>query len=377
MSSTLHLFRALLREASYLPDPACREFAHTQITNRFRRNRTGKSTTSRSSNSGKLNSREGKQVAGKPQVRETRLLAEGRDQLQFLKRANSGAATPLTKVLEQTYGRRGKRKYDLLRSLAPPLETPMNSNDLRQLSEALDARSNSSENKRRENEKSNSNDNSPNDKTEGAPVTNFPLFSDKLIALLKSQMKQKQDHFKKPMPKSTAPKIPELNSWGRSMPTARIKNLAKEWYAETLDRVMPPLPEAEWRHLGDLATGKIKWAGPRQRRAKRTYSWETEENENAKTVRWSSPKTAAQRARDELERQREAHTLTPRYMRRMWASVFAQCPVMKWDLETKRWDVQWGRVDDEKGIVLSVDQPAFEGLSPFDGVDEKGKVLKN
>ena len=362
--SPLQLFRALLREASYLPDPASREFAHTQITNRFRRNRNEPSETSNF-----IETRYGRE--GGQKIRTVRLLAEGRSELQFLKRANSGAAGPLTKVLEQTYGRRGKRKHELMKDLAPPLETPMNSHDLRLLSEALNDRSSSSKNKK----SNDSNDGSRTDETKGAPHTHFPLFSDKLIALLKSQMKQKQDHFSKPLPKSTEPKIPEKNSWGRPMPVGRVKNLSKAWYAETLDRAMPPLPEAEWLHLGELASGKIPWAGPRERRAHRTYSWETDLDEGQMT--WSATKTAAQRARDELTRAREAHTLTPRYMRRLWGSVFAQCPVMVWDVEKAKWDVKWGRVDDEKEIVLSVDRPVFDEFWAFAGVNEKGKVLKN
>lgn len=291
----------------------------------------------------------------------TSLLAEGRSELQFLKRANSGASTPLAKVLEQTYGRRGKRKHDLLRDLGPQHESPVNSNELRQLAEALDAPSNSG------------NNDGSNDRTKGGALKRLPLFSDKFVALVKSQMRQKQDHFTKPLPKSAEPKIPDTNTWGRTMPVVRIKNLTIQWYAQTLDRLMPPLPEAEWKRLGELAVGKIKWAGPPKRRATRTCSLETQA-QVYEGKGWWGPKTYAQQARDELTRAREAHEMTPRYMRRMWASVFAQCPLMKWDAEKARWNVKWGKVDEEKGVVLSVDRPDFD-LSPFEGVDENGRRL--
>ena len=238
----------------------------------------------------------------------------------------------------------------------------MNSKDLRQLAEALDAKPNSS------------NHDSSSDKTKEVALKKLPLFSDKFVLLVKSQMRQKQDHFTKPLPKSAEPKIPDTNTWGRTLPVVRVKNLTMRWYAETLDRLMPPLPEAEWTRLGELAVGKIKWAGPPKRRASRIYSWDTQ-TQVFEGKAWWRPKTYAQEARDKLSRAREAHELTPRYMRRMWASVFAQCPVLKWDAEKARWNVKWGKVDEEKGVVLSMDRPDFD-LSPFEGVDENGRVLK-
>jgi len=39
---------------------------------------------------------------------------------------------------------------------------------------------------------------------------------------------------------------------------------------------------------------------------------------------------------------REAHQVTPRFMQRLWAQVFAQCPKMEWDPESKGWKVGWG-----------------------------------
>ena len=383
-SRTLHLCRALHREASYLPDPASRAFAHRQITNRFHRNRGEPIVKSRTRLDEEYDSilagadRTDSTTAKRPKEirrqlwdaemetkRTTALIAEGRRQLQILKTANSGASAMLAKVLEQTYGRRGKRRHELLRELAPPVQSPTNNSDLRQLSVALDAEFTSSKNETTNNEGTKGNG------TKGA-LEKLPLFSDKFVALLKSQMQQKQDHFPKALPRSSAPSIPDKDSWGRMLPVRRIKNLTKEWYANTLDRLMPPLPEAEWTHLGELAAGQAYWAGPPKKRARGTTSGGTEPQEY-EPVGWSWPETDVQRARIEHLRARNAHHLTPRYMRHMWARVFAQCPVMKWDAERAKWKVKWGKVDN--GIVLSLDQPDL-GFSPFEGVDEKGKVLE-
>ncbi|KAL8797304.1 MAG: hypothetical protein Q9195_000458 [Heterodermia aff. obscurata] len=367
--SALHLCRALHREASYLPDPASRAFAHAQISERFHRNCHRPVVKPRTTLAGRAGAtrtnptRNERQKVKREHSRTISLLAEGRNQLQLLKRATLGTPTALARVLEQTYGRRGRRKHDLLRDLAPQLYSPMNSDDLRQLSKVLDAEY--------DNQTNNSN----------TTLAKLPLFSDKFIALVASQMHQKQARFPKPVPKSTAPKIPIENAWGRKLPAVRIKNITKAWYAETLERLMPPLPEAEWSRLGELAAGTTKWEGaPKPRRRVSMESWtqqeeEEEEEEEVEMVGWASPQTAAQRAKVEYLRKMAGHELTPRYMRRMWASVFAQCPMMKWDAGRGKWSVKWGKV--EKGVVLSVDQPDFDFSSFEEDVDENGKVLKN
>lgn len=345
-TTTLHLFRSLLREASYLPDPASRKFFQAHYRSRFRdycprKPRPGPNLRSNDSHSAK----DGEDSLKKAYKRNVQMLAEARQELRFLQKANAGMDNALTKVLDLTYGRRGRRKHDLLKALMPPNRNPLNDQELRTLSEALDSAS-----------------------KEKASKPKMPLFSDKFVALIKSQMQQRQGAYKKPLPKSSAPKIPETNTWGRPMPVVRIKNLTKKWYAETLDRLMPPLPEAEWNRLGELAVGKERWLGPPQRRAKGTGSFEKADEAAGQEVE------AAVRARKEEYQAREAHNLTPRYMRRMWTGVFAQCPLIKWSPEKAKWDVKWGRVDEEKMVVLSVDQPV--GWEPFEGVDKHGKVVK-
>ena len=376
-STILQLLRALHREASYLPDPASRAFVRTQIRNRFHHNRN---RTAAGKEKGPQNEQvpaEGLTITWvrkKASRRTTSLLAEGRYQLQMLKRANSGERKPFAKVLEQTYGRRGKRKHDLLRDLALQgsslrlQSSSLQSDDFRlQLSKALDSQSNSHENE-------DSNYDSSNSKNNVGTRGKMPLFSDKFVALVRSQMNQKQDHFSKPLPQSTTPKIPKKNSMGRNMPAVRVKNLTKKWYAQTLERLMPPLPEAEWIHLGNLAVGNVMWAGPPKRRTGGRVSLKSEPQMNEKAS-WLRPQTRAERNRIDLLRARESHDITPRYMRRMWASVFAQCPLMKWDAEKARWNVTWGKVDGEKRLVVNMDQPDLDS-SHFEGVDEKGKILK-
>ena len=426
--SPLHLLRALYREARYLPDLAARTYVHMQIRNRFYHNRnTPTSTFKDPKPSDPIK-------ADRKADRVRKLLREGRKQLLFLKRANSGETSPLTKVLEMTYGRRGKRKHELLRDLAPQMYgAPANNDDLRKLSDALDAQSNRSKNST---DKNNSDNDGNNGKNNEAALAGLPLFSDKFVALVKSQRAQRQRRFEKPIPRGTSPEIPDTNSWGRKMPVARTKNLIKKWYAETLERLMPPLPEAEWINLGKLATGKIKWLGSPNRSKEMMLSPIFAATEQAKAG-WSGP--VEEKVREEQVkwwRHKLVHKLTRRYMRRMWARIFVQCPLMKFDAERGRWDVKWGkvsinfirgyvvpqlvrRISSEHSLVktrsgrrISSEQrlvkrmlerrisskqrlvkkrlakripsehrwdaklPDVEFLSPFEGVDEKGKVLK-
>lgn len=347
----LHLFRALLREASYLPDPASRKFFRAHITSRYRDycpRKPKMHLKPKKEDPVPENTRpEDLQKMAQNHKRNTHMLSVGRKDLSFLQRANTGAPTPLTKVLEMTYGRRGKRKHDLLKDLAPSERTPPDDNALRKLCEALDTPS-----------------------KEQASTPNMSLFSDRFVALVKSQMKQKAILYTKLLPRSSAPKIPEKNLWGRPLPVARVKNLTKRWYAETLDRLMAPLPETEWMHLRDLAIGTIKWPGQPKRRAKGIGEWRDDLG-----IVGSRSQTAEVKTRVETARGRQAHELTPRYMRRMWAGVFAQCPLMKWNGIKGRWTFEWGRVDEARGIVLSMDSPFSE--AGFEGVDEAGEVLGN
>ena len=331
---TLHLFRALLRQASYLPDPASRKYFHAHIRSRFRdycpRGSRASVGSARKRESGP--EKEGSKVKILPK-RQTRMLAQARQELVFLKKANAGCPNSLQKVLELTYGRRGKRKHDLLINLRIPKPSPMDNKDLAKLMEALESEGNPSK----------------------ISARKLPLFSDKFIALVKSQMKQKHALFSKAVPKSNAPQVPETNSWGRPLPIVRIKNITKKWYAETLERLMPPLPESEWKHLEELTTGNLEWTR-RPQRVRGTGSWEESHRGLSESLK------------------RQAHELTPRYMRRMWARVFVQCPLMRWNSDRLRWDVQWGRVDEQKGLVLSTSKP-LAGTA-FEGVDVAGRMLK-
>ena len=252
----LNLYRALLRQTSYLPDPLSRTYFKAHIRSRFRDNqhfrkhRPGVIVSPGAKyqeSPGQVISWQSSRDAKSGKKRIVQLLAQARQELRFLETANKGHPGHLQKVLDLTYGRRGKRKHVLLRDLALPKPQPMTSEELEELARAIQAEAEAN-------------------KPPGTPK--LALVSDKFTALVKSQMHQKDEIFNKPPLKSIEPKLPKTNSWGRSLPLKRKNNLIKKWYAQTLDRLMPPLPEKEWKQLGDLASGKAAWHGPPKRRAR-------------------------------------------------------------------------------------------------------------
>lgn len=331
---TLHLLRALLRQCTYLPDPAARKYIHYHIVSKFRnyspRRRSGAQHKAQKENTAALK-------------RIPTLLSEGIKNLRLLIRANEGHPNDLYKVLATTYGRRGKRKHELQQALKSNNSIP-DPRAVARLSSSAD------------------------DKTK------VPFLGETMRAVVQSQKAQKALGFDKAPIKDLKPVIDKENAWGRPMPLNRVSNLQKKWYAKTLDALLPPLPEHEWNSLGGLATGRTPWEGPVPRRSQammRDSDGVTGQNKAGVgdvLGAFKSPEYSDWYKKRHPNIKTNPHALTPRYMRGLWARVFAQCPVMKWDVNTKKWDVLWGDVQKDREIVLSAHHQ--EDMSLFENADE-------
>ncbi|MCJ1223785.1 hypothetical protein MMC12_000428 [Toensbergia leucococca] len=296
------LLRALLRQCTYLPDPAARTYFHAYVLSRFR----------------DYFPRPILDQSGQKQElidlhRAKSLTTAANKILSLLTRANAGHLDCLTRVLELTCGRKGKRRHALLHSLRLP-DVPNDHTALAQLSIS---------------------------KSQTSPP---PLLPPKLEAVLKVQMARKAEQLSRLPVRGIEPVIPETNSWGRKMPLIRVKNIKKKWLAETLDKVLPPLPEAEFARLRDLATGRARWEGLLPRRG--------------------LPGTV-------LSKQQHAHVITGRLMRRLWAKVLLQCSVMRWDASVLKWRVTWGSLTQGNLSDTNPSMPVDTTL--FDDINEKGK----
>ena len=122
---SIHLLRALLREASYLPDANARTFFRRHILDRFKAYQPGRNavptvTTGAGESGGSKHggSKKGDISLKEDRTRSLQRLAQKR--LNYFRRANLGERACLERVMHLTYGRMGKRKYALLEKLLQP-----------------------------------------------------------------------------------------------------------------------------------------------------------------------------------------------------------------------------------------------------------------
>lgn len=300
-----HLLRAILREATYLPDSQARTYVRTHALSRFKDHTPGE-----------------RSISVLIEKRDVQIKAAQKT-LHFLARANDGELWPLRKVLLNAYGRAGKRRHELLRPLIHVPDSLADTDD------------GTISNKQT---MSNVNDGpSTLDHTLGG-AERLPQLTDKLYKLLQSQVFAAPPDTTRRNPRRLAPQIPELNAWKRPMPRKRVVNMTKKWYASMLKSALPPLPTDEWERLQDLATGKRVFAGPigRRTRAKPSH------REGFDHIAPLPASIFLVKTNDRESRLSRNHTLTPRYMRRCWAYVFEQCCHMSWDARWDTWQVQWG-----------------------------------
>lgn len=373
-----HLFRALLRQCTYLPDSAARHYFHKHIINRFR------IYCPRPSG--------GPAPSGLAGGRRHALLKEARKRLAFLARANAGHPPHLLKVLAMTYGRTGRRRHELMKtiiipkSLSPSLRIAVEASEDEQFFERhFDSTIFSKKRKILQEQLQMEDESLTVQKRSASDIllsSEGPVLGPQLRALIKSQGEQRLSISDRAPIRKVDLSVPETNRWGYPMPPRRVRNM-KEWsYAEILHRIMPPLPETEWNRLRDLASGQLTWEGPVWRR-KIPNQYEQTHNENPMLNHSSvldHEKISVHEEdwlskTDQLSRIRSnPHTLTPRFMRSLWSKIFTQCPVMQWDVLHSRWRTRWGNTMRNKEVVLSSN--GTTNASAFEGVNEQGKVAR-
>ena len=341
-TEVISLFRALLRASTYLPDAQARIYVWPHVVTRFREN---KSKTSRTEECRK------------------NWVGEARQSLRILQNANNGKLLQLQKVLFYSYGRAGKRRHELLKPLLeydhphlarhpnddPQKSPPGNKQHGRAVIRYLAEQATQVE----------------------CPSDFIPKLPPRLTALLESQVSANLPDFARPSVgrRLLRLKLPDKNGLGRSFPRRRVPNVIRNWYGSVLERALPPLPAEEWHRLSGLITGKVPWEGPRKRRpgneipgvrgcAPSEIVLDRALKLAPKEPKPSSPKDGC-------------HRLTLRFMQRLWMNVFSICPLMRWDLQSSTWKIQWGRQSMPKRPL-----PAIASDSNlFAGVDRRGKVV--
>jgi hypothetical protein len=400
-----YVFRSLLRECTYLPDPAAQKYIAKYVRWRFENG--GERAVTLLGHVEKPDEKKQKRHRNKygkklerspaPDAPEELglLLKKAYKGLHQLIRANEGELRPLMKVLRHTYGRNGPLRYELMRSLLTPDSTEF-------ASKADDLNSVMLPSPKGPPHISTVSIPSPlvpPKDTKGTTLTYTisPAYS-RLNAIVTSQSQRNIDSPRTRL--SPRISIPAKNTWGRSMPRVRVKNLVADKYAKMLDGILPPLREHDWKRLQGLVMGAEKWEGRKGYRKRpkgappRLTATDLEKlthlsddfgkqlhlgnhisasdntteqkiiNKSAIGGYWSTHDTwlsshsAVDHAFDRvledelgvktlnknLAGRDRGHAITERLMRRLWARVFAECPVLVPDGGNgRKWMVEWGR----------------------------------
>ena len=339
-----HAYRALLRATTYLPDSAARTYIHNYAVHRFR------------SVAHKIHSKNGdsaKELVARYHDREKiRKVWQASRQLE---RAAQGNVTDLQKVLYLTYGRVGKRRRELVQQLLEPEEDEFPKDQA-----ALEALIQ----KPPEREQCRHHDNK------------------KLQAFIKSQRFNHPIERSKAKLKVLAPKIPETNVWGRPVPLKLQASIKRRYWADTLERILPPVPRHEWDRLRDLATGAIPIDDPPPRRSRPLevppeiklleYFTLPTNRHNLDIEGIEVEEDSVSMSLEKNPNTRGLKHLTPRFMRRLYATIWSMTPTMSQDEITKIWTTKWGgaRSAAHTGQITA---PSAKDMELFEGATEQVK----
>ncbi|KJR84907.1 uncharacterized protein SPSK_09470 [Sporothrix schenckii 1099-18] len=344
----LHVYRSLLREASYLP-PVCRTRIEPRIRFRFRRHRADPN----------------------PEKRLRQALHDFRN----LRAANLGDMDRMRKVMMLSFGRIGWRRHELLADLCR-LKQPDNSGQLEdQLREAHAT----------------------------APRDWLGTWDKgKILAFARSQAGRNLRNSPRPnfSSKRLEPRtaVPAMNIWGKPFAEKPARLKEKKWWKQCANRILPPLPRGEWELLKQLATGEAgsHWAVPSRRSSAasavtslqdtlpaadggiETWDWEkylagpvrAVERSNSRRFRLASRPFPAPLSSPFDGPAIGYHNYTPRFWRRLYGEIWQLTAVMesKAGGQASGWDITWG------GTSLQPLSPTAASLEFFEGVDSKGAL---
>ena len=305
--NALHIFRAILRETTYHPDPNARFFLRAYARDSFRHNAQKASDV--------FPAWEKVAVAR----RQTALLKRARNFQRTLERANQGYLDPFRKTLDWTYARKGPRRWHLMHGLMAEGANPelQSSTPLKAL---------------------------PVSETAGGGASDIPPL---VVTITRFSRDWKPPTLFRALEKSQAatasyipsqskrlkPAGPSINPttiWGRPTPGARIRKAKKQWYAHEASTLYPPLSTKEWERIHALAAGNDALKPVRRRpiASARVFA----DEEPAITTPAESPHDSLLAAPQKLGpwghgRRGRPHALTPRFLRREYAWLLKHVPV--------------------------------------------------
>jgi len=332
-TTPLHLYRHLLREASYLP-PFARPFVDDRIKDRFRHSQHREDVKTP--------------------------LRQANHNLRLLRAANAGDLERMRRVLDMCFGRIGPRRRELMTALLTP-DVPVDTESVEKYAqEALAHR--------------------PIDR-ERDWLDNWDLA--KLKAFATSQAKANPPRSSLHIKQLQAlAGLPKENIWGNPLSPKVARTKLKKFWKQMAVRILPPLPLSEWELLRDLSTGKgisSQWTTPHRRTLAQSLSGDCEA---LRPWNWQAYATKAVRVVDRQAGRKHkllsgalddstptgdpqplgCHRYTRSLWRRLLEGVFCTSSTMRKDGEG--WDVVWG------GKSF---QPPVADMEFFESADESGR----
>ncbi|KAH6676405.1 hypothetical protein B0J14DRAFT_353746 [Halenospora varia] len=376
----IHYYRALLRALSYFPDLRAREILREHARERFRAK----------------SNKQAKEGLNKP-IEASALtipnrMRKVRGMTRRIEKANHGYLESMQKMLSLAYGREGKMRRQLVTKLIVPeggLPTGSHISELIQNKGNPDRGCNVV----------------PPAQVKALRESQASLKNDP-VAQIEAFLQSHSNHRFEETPrtpgrvqvKKLKPKIPQENMWGRPFPTSRSHVIRKKWWAETLHKILPPLPMADWERLQKLATGEIPVPKLISRRShmESKKSSSVERLEAAIIGQTTEPARAKGRItyREEGLETEEEEGLTlialqnyQRTMRRLYASIWNMSPTMIWDEASQKWNTMWGQgrsgsESKEVPTPSKKDEEMFEGIrlsdpDRMDKIDAEGDAGKS
>ncbi|CAD6504695.1 BgTH12-00201 [Blumeria graminis f. sp. triticale] len=362
LAKSRSLCRSFLRAASYLPDNFARAYIHKHIVLRFR-----DSLDKQQSRANKNPWRSTGLHITTTELSINRAIAKGQKKLNVLIRAAQGGRQCLSKVLMIVHGRIGRRKRELIKQL---LED--DSDEIPGDTTALEAML--------------------NEDRDGKFHLEGLLARPKLNSFLCSQHLNQEKDVRGTI-KTTTPKIPEENIWGRTLPLKRVESIKRCWWASTLKNILPPLPRDEFERLKGLSNGKIPLAAipPKRSPAKPLYKCNDKKDElqfiqmlraplrkidelQINSIECTSQglkmKHDTSVAQSQSQDWREKKIRCPRSMRRLYGKIWSLTSTISEDVNTGKWIVEWGHGSSKfmSGQVIRPhprDAELFQGLEKF------------
>ena len=298
----IHLYRKILREASYLPDSRARSVVRSEVVHQFQSRHLRPRSV-----------RKARPGAYPRHVRDIRsedeaitLHKRAVHSLRTLAAANQGALPCLRAVLGQAYGRSGAQRMAMVASYHADA-SPHDDAELRQLV-------------------------APDDKTGKDRRLNTKIsLSPILTELVSAQFRQKGQLPNKNKIKGDRPlEVPLPVDREDRVRVGRLNKHLRKARHDTLTRLLPPLPERDWERLRDLALGIVPWQDRVLRRPRATGFSEADE----------VPKSLATMTQAYL-RIRRPHTLSPRFMARRYKEILGLTPKLSQNPHNRKHSVAW------------------------------------